>query len=72
MLDTLRLFRPAFARRPRRGLLSTLLRLDAAYRDRCKLDSLPPERLRDLGLTKDDVRCELRGSLWDAPDHWLR
>ena len=32
-----------------------LLRMDAAYRDRRRLQEMPPELLRDIGLTSHDL-----------------
>lgn len=52
------------------GLLS---RIDAAFRlwgEREQLDRLEPHMLRDLGVTKDDVRRERARPVWDAPGWW--
>lgn len=43
--------------RTRRGFdpLGALMRLDAAYRERRRIEELTPEQLRDVGLTRADV-----------------
>jgi uncharacterized protein YjiS (DUF1127 family) len=54
----------------RRGLLPRLLDLIALRRQRHQLRDLPPQMLRDIGLTEDQARAEACRPLWDVPPHW--
>jgi uncharacterized protein YjiS (DUF1127 family) len=64
---------PIVARPPRpRGLVERLLAAMALRRSRRTLGGLDGDRLRDLGLTREDALAEARRSCWNAPDHWLR
>lgn len=55
---------------PRRGLLAYLSHINAVYQQRKALSALGDERLKDLGLTREDVAHEVSRPLWDAPGHW--
>ena len=55
-----------------RGLFQVLLDAATMWRHRRELSDLPPDRLRDLGLSKEDVRAEVQKPIWNAPDNWLR
>ena len=61
----------AISRRSRpRGALA---RIDAAFRlgrERADLAALDPTRLRDLGLSPEDVNAETARPFWDAPGWW--
>ena len=61
MFDVLRLRR--FRNRATRSFdpMGALLRLDAAYRERRRLEELTPEQLRDIGLTRADIERMLGG-----------
>jgi len=62
----------AHPRRRRAAILSTLLAWDATFRQRTRLRDLTDMRLRDIGLTRDEVDHERAKPFWDAPDHWKR
>ena len=62
--------RRAASRRP--GLFSRLMGMDSAFRQRRALSELDATRLRDIGLTRDDVAGEMSRPLWDAPATWRR
>ena len=64
--------RTAQAPRPTRGVLGTLMTLDAAWRSRRALGRLASERLEDVGLTPADARGHAERPSWDAPSGWLR
>ncbi len=53
----------------RRGLISTLLHLDARHRQRRALGRLDTRRLTDLGLDAREIARET-GAFWDAPAWW--
>lgn len=66
---------PANARRERNNRFSfwnSFSLAVAAWRQRRALESLPPERLQDLGLTEDQVRIEAQKPIWNVPAHWMR
>ncbi len=49
-----------------------LRRLFGTWQQRQHLDRLDPHLLRDIGLTEDDVRREIKRPVWDNPSHWQR
>ena len=61
---------------PRRGArlvlrpLAWMMRALALRRQRRTLADLPPEILRDIGLTADQAKFEAERPFWDAPAHW--
>ena len=59
---------PAAVRAPRAGVA----RMFAVWRQRRALSELAPERLADLGLTREQVRIESARPMWDVPAGWLR
>ena len=42
------------------------------WRSRRQLSRLPPELLRDVGLTERNVHEETQRPFWDCPDYWNR
>ena len=56
--------------RPALRPLAWLTRAWALRRQRRLLADLPPEILRDIGVTPDDARAEATRPFWDAPAHW--
>ena len=59
---------PVRTDRPRltvRGILESIVRFDARYRNRMDLQALDDHLLRDVGLTRADVAAELRRPLRD-------
>jgi uncharacterized protein YjiS (DUF1127 family) len=54
----------------RLGLIKRLWALQALARQRRTLARLSPERLDDLGLTRDAAQTEAARPVWDAPTHW--
>lgn len=52
--------------------IALLLRADAVYRERRKMNRLDDAALKDLGLTQKDVRSESSSRTWNAPGHWMR
>jgi uncharacterized protein YjiS (DUF1127 family) len=54
------------------GLLAWLRLALAARRQRHDLSRLPPEVLRDIGITAEEARREAGKPVWDVPSHWLR
>ena len=50
-------------RLPGEGILDYLLRLDAAYRQRCALRELDDRLLEDIGVTRADIEAEAAGPL---------
>ena len=54
------------SRRHFRGF-STLLGL---YRQRRSLADMDPQRLADVGLTRDEANEEANRPIWDVPSHW--
>ncbi len=61
----------ARAHRPS-GLLAWFRLAFAARRQRHDLARLPPEVLRDIGITAEEARREATRPVWDVPSHWLR
>jgi uncharacterized protein YjiS (DUF1127 family) len=55
----------------RRKVLSNLKQALAVRRQRRALRDLPPEVLRDIGLTRDEALSEAGRPIWDVPRHWL-
>jgi uncharacterized protein YjiS (DUF1127 family) len=55
-----RLSQALAASRPRFDPVQFLLRADAAYRERRRIEELTPEQLRDIGLTSEDASMLLR------------
>lgn len=59
-----------------RSLLARLLLAAARarhrrrHRHRHRLAELDDAILRDIGLTRDQARCQDRCPRWDAPGHW--
>ncbi len=53
-------------RRPK-GVLSWLVQLDAAYRQRRKLAAMSDEKLRDIGLTRTQADQAAKTVIWDPP-----
>ena len=45
------------------GMVAFLVRLDAAYRQRCALQALDDRMLKDIGITRADVESEVAGPL---------
>ncbi len=52
--------------------VSRLLGVMALRRSRLRLADLDDYLLRDVGLTRNEARCESERTSWNAPDHWLR
>lgn len=40
------------------------------HKERRDLARLDPHLLKDVGLSEDERRREIRRSVWDAPRHW--
>ncbi|MCX7643713.1 MAG: DUF1127 domain-containing protein [Rhodobacteraceae bacterium] len=59
------------ARRPL-PVLSFLSRALAVRRERQALRDLPPEMLRDIGLSREAALREAERPIWDVPPHWRR
>lgn len=57
--------RPGFA-------LPSLSHVLGVWRQRQALSRLDDAALRDIGLTREDARAEVRRPLWDAPETWCR
>lgn len=53
-------------------VLSYLNRALAVRRQRQALRDLPPEVLRDIGLTREEALSEAERPFWDVPRHWRR
>ncbi|WP_255430373.1 DUF1127 domain-containing protein [Roseomonas sp. 18066] len=49
----------------RPGLWATLMRWHRRAASRAWLSELPPERLRDIGLTPHDAAVEARKAFWE-------
>ena len=60
MPTDLRLSRLLGAALPRLDILGTVLRMDAAWRERRRMQELSPEILEDIGLTRADIEKALR------------
>lgn len=60
--------RAAFARLP---VLAWILRALAVRRERRALAELPPEILRDIGISRHEALREAERPIWDVPRHWL-
>ncbi|MDH3263381.1 MAG: DUF1127 domain-containing protein [Paracoccaceae bacterium] len=54
------------------GFLARISMALAALRQRRALAALPPERLRDIGISPEAARREAERPAWDVPAHWLR
>lgn len=54
------------------GFLVWLRLALAARRQRRALSALPPERLRDIGISAEAARREAEKPIWNVPAHWLR
>lgn len=50
-----RLSRTLSASLPRINLVEAMLRMDAAYRERRRVEEMTPELLEDIGLTRDEI-----------------
>lgn len=55
-----------------RNLLRRIGLAAALRRQRGDLLALDDTRLRDIGLTREQVDAEARLPCWDVPRHWLR
>ncbi len=60
------------ATRSSHSLLGTLLHWAAVAKTRKDLANLDAAALRDLGLTRQDVKTEASRDFWDAPTSWKR
>jgi uncharacterized protein YjiS (DUF1127 family) len=54
----------SFGRRP--GILALVMGWDARFRARRALETLGPDRLRDLGLTAAEIEEEVSKPFWRA------
>jgi uncharacterized protein YjiS (DUF1127 family) len=54
------------------GFLGWISLARAARRQRRALAELPPERLRDLGISAEAAQREAEKPIWNVPAHWLR
>ena len=52
------------------GLVARILRLNEVWKQRDHLAKLDDAALKDIGLTRDQVRAERARPIWDAPDYW--
>ncbi len=50
--------------------LSRMAQVFKVRRQRQQLAQLDEAALRDMGLTRSDVREEMQRSAWDVPAHW--
>ena len=57
---------------PRPRLLERLLTMFDVQRTRIDLSRLDDERLRDIGLSREEVEAELSRPVWDMPANWRR
>ena len=57
---------------PRPRLLERLLTMFDVQRTRIDLSRLDDDRLRDIGLTREQVEAELSRPVWDVPANWRR
>lgn len=57
---------------PRPRLLERLLTMFDVQRTRIDLSRLDDDRLRDIGLTREQVEAELSSPVWDVPANWRR
>lgn len=57
---------------PRPRLLERLLTMFDVQRTRIDLSRLDDERLRDIGLSREEVEAELSRPVWDVPANWRR
>lgn len=55
---------------PRPNWLERILTMFDVRKARIDLSRLSDDQLRDIGLTREDVRAELEKPLWDVPTHW--
>lgn len=55
---------------PRPNWLERILTMFDVRKARIDLSRLSDDQLRDIGLTRDDVRAELEKPLWNAPAYW--
>ena len=54
------------------SLFNRLAQMNRVRKQRAALDSLPDDRLADLGVTRGQAHREARRPIWDVPVHWLR
>ncbi len=59
-------------RRASVGFWRRLALMREARRQRRALLALPPERLRDIGVSAAEARREATRPAWNVPAHWLR
>lgn len=57
---------------PRKPWIERLLTILDVRRTRLDLARLSDDRLRDIGLTREEVKEELARPAWDVPRHWRR
>ncbi|MCF3972092.1 DUF1127 domain-containing protein [Paracoccus salsus] len=57
---------------PRPNWLERILTAFDTHQTTLRLDSISDAQLRDMGLTRDEVRSEICRPVWDAPLHWHR
>lgn len=57
---------------PRPRLLERLLTMFDVQRTRIDLSRLDDDRLRDIGLSREEVEAELSRPVWDVPANWRR
>jgi uncharacterized protein YjiS (DUF1127 family) len=52
-------------------VLAWIIRALAVRRERRALAELPPEILRDIGISRNEALREAERPIWDVPRHWL-
>jgi len=57
--------------KPQRKAASIVATMFAVWKQRRALAGMPPERLEDLGISRQEAQIESARRLWDVPDHWL-
>ncbi|WP_185962254.1 DUF1127 domain-containing protein [Palleronia caenipelagi] len=57
---------------PRPNWLERILTMYDVHKTRIDLGSLDDNRLRDLGLTRDQVEEEIRRKPWDPPEFFYK
>ncbi|WP_410217637.1 DUF1127 domain-containing protein [Paracoccus sp. (in: a-proteobacteria)] len=55
---------------PRPDWLERLLTMFDVRQSRIDLSRLSDSQLRDIGLTRDQVKAEIARRAWDVPAHW--
>ncbi|MEM9319257.1 MAG: DUF1127 domain-containing protein [Pseudomonadota bacterium] len=62
---------PRMHRGARPGLAAQVVKVFDLWRQRRALSQLDDRLLRDVGLTQEQAKAEIKRPIWDAPSSWM-